>query len=327
MPISIMYDGTTIFSASTGATATLKTSGMFMADDVTVNAPPGAEGTPTATKGTVVNNSVSVTPQVTNTEGYITGETLTGAAITVSASELVSGTSNITSNGTFDITNYQSVSVNVSGGGGSGDIDALIQRTISGAYANSTVSVIGSYAFYACHSLTAASFPACTTIGNYAFASCPSLTTASFPVCKTIGGYAFNVCPSLTTVSFPVCTTIGNYAFYTCARLSTTSFPACKTIGSYAFAACTSLITASFPKLSTITGSYNFRSCRLLVSLYLKSSSLCTLSNSNAFTRSPIDGYSASAGQFGSIYVPSSLLASYKAATNWTYFSSRFVGQ
>jgi hypothetical protein len=31
-------------------------------------------------------------------------------------------------------------------------------------------------------------------------------------------------------------------------------------------------------------------------------------------------------GYFGSIYVPTSLLASYKTANNWTYFSSRFVG-
>ena len=56
------------------------------------------------------------------------------------------------------------------------------------------------------------------------------------------------------------------------------------------------------------------------------SPSVASLARSNAFSSTPIAGYSASTGQVGSIYVPASLLASYQAATNWTYFSSRFVG-
>ena len=73
--------------------------------------PHGATGTPTATKGTVSNHSISVTPSVTNTTGYITGSTINGTAVTVSASELVSGTYNVTSSGTKDVTNYASASV------------------------------------------------------------------------------------------------------------------------------------------------------------------------------------------------------------------------
>ena len=77
----------------------------------------GTAGTPTATKGTVSNHSVSVTPSVTNTTGYITGSTKTGTAVTVSASELVSGTKSITGNGTgIDVTNYASVDVAVQSG-------------------------------------------------------------------------------------------------------------------------------------------------------------------------------------------------------------------
>lgn len=75
----------------------------------------GSAGTPTATKDTVSNHSVSVTPSVTNTTGYITGGTKTGTAITVSASELVSGTLSITSSGTTDVTNYASASVAAGG--------------------------------------------------------------------------------------------------------------------------------------------------------------------------------------------------------------------
>ena len=75
----------------------------------------GTEGTPTATKGTVSNHSVSVTPSVTNTAGYISGGIKTGSAVTVSASELVSGTYSVTASGTHDVTNYASASV-ASGG-------------------------------------------------------------------------------------------------------------------------------------------------------------------------------------------------------------------
>ncbi|MCR4870392.1 MAG: hypothetical protein K5859_03720 [Atopobiaceae bacterium] len=82
--------------------------------------PSGTAGTPTATKGTVSNHSVTVTPKVTNTTGYITGSTKTGTAVTVTASELVSGSETKTANGTYDVTNLAELVVNVSGGGGGG---------------------------------------------------------------------------------------------------------------------------------------------------------------------------------------------------------------
>ena len=76
--------------------------------------PAGTEGTPAATKGAVSNHSISVTPSVTNTGGYISGSTKTGTAVTVSASELVSGTKSISANGTgIDVTNYASIDVAV----------------------------------------------------------------------------------------------------------------------------------------------------------------------------------------------------------------------
>ena len=75
----------------------------------------GTAGTPTASKGAVSNNSVTVTPSVTNTEGYITGGTKTGTGVKVSASELVSGNKAITPSETaqsgIDVTNFKTVSV------------------------------------------------------------------------------------------------------------------------------------------------------------------------------------------------------------------------
>ena len=110
-------------------TGTARTSSDLTVSGATVTAPAGlyassasksvasgTAGTPTATKGTVSNHSVTVTPSVTNTTGYITGSTKTGTAVTVSASELVSGSETKTSNGTYDVTNLASLVVNVSGG-------------------------------------------------------------------------------------------------------------------------------------------------------------------------------------------------------------------
>lgn len=78
----------------------------------------GTEGTPTATKGTVSNHSISITPSVINSAGYIIGSTKTGTAVSVSASELVSGTKSISENGTgIDVTNYAAVNVSVSAPG------------------------------------------------------------------------------------------------------------------------------------------------------------------------------------------------------------------
>lgn len=77
----------------------------------------GTEGTPTATKSAVSNHAVTVTPSVTNAEGWITGSTKTGTAVTVSASELVSGSETKTANGTYDVTNLASLVVNVAASG------------------------------------------------------------------------------------------------------------------------------------------------------------------------------------------------------------------
>ena len=196
--------------------------------------------------------------------------------------------------------------------------DSLITRTI-GTYTNNRITSIGSYAFYSCTSLTSVNFPVATTIGSYAFCGCTGLTSVSFPVATTINMYAFSSCRNLTSVSFPKVTTIGNAAFQNCSKLTSVSFPVVTTIGSYVFFSCTGLTSLSFPVATTI-GSYAFYSCTGLTSVNLKASSVCFLYNSNAFS------YTGIWSNKGSIFVPSSLVASYKKATNWTFFSNRIFG-
>ncbi len=152
-----MLSGTTAHDKS-GAAVTgnipTKTSSDMTVSGKTVTAPAGyyasaqsksvadgTEGTPTATKGTVSNNAVSVTPSVTNSAGYISGGTKTGTAVTVSASELVSGTKAISASGSTDVTNYKYASVsagtitnNTSGGTSSGTVNRGNQIKIGAGY-------------------------------------------------------------------------------------------------------------------------------------------------------------------------------------------------
>jgi len=97
---------------ASGGTVTVP-AGLY-SEQATKSVASGSAGTPTATKGAVSNHSVSITPKVTNTAGYISGGQKTGSAVTVAASELVSGSETKTANGTYDVTNLASVTINVS---------------------------------------------------------------------------------------------------------------------------------------------------------------------------------------------------------------------
>lgn len=123
------YDG--LSSVQINAISPIRSSSDLTASGATVTAPAGyyssnasksvASGsvTASATKGTVSNHSVSVTPSASVSAGYISSGA-TGTAVTVSASELVSGNLEITENGTgINVANYETVSVAVSGGTGS----------------------------------------------------------------------------------------------------------------------------------------------------------------------------------------------------------------
>lgn len=175
--VSVSVDA--ISSSYVGSGVARKSSSNLTASGATVTAPAGyyesaasksvasgTAGTPTATKGTVSNHSVSVTPSVTNTTGYITGSTKTGTAVTVAASELVSGSETKTENGTYDVTNLAQLVVNVQSGGTSKNAQVVqgTTRTTSSSLtaigAELTVSKTGTYDVYwsAFRSNTSASY-------------------------------------------------------------------------------------------------------------------------------------------------------------------------
>lgn len=113
IPSNYVGSGVTQRTSSdlTASGATVTAPAGYYAEQATKTVASGTAGTPTATKSAVNNHAVTVTPSVTNTTGYITGSTKTGTAVSVSASELVSGNLAITQSGTTDVTNYETVSV------------------------------------------------------------------------------------------------------------------------------------------------------------------------------------------------------------------------
>ena len=129
----------------------------------------------------------------------------------------------------------------------------------------------------------------------------------------SIGGSAFYKCSNLTEVSFPNATSIGNDAFYSCSSLTSVSFPNATSIGNYAFQNCSNLTSVSFPNATSI-GRNAFLNCGSLTTLYIGTEldTVCTLSNMDAIPSNVTN-----------IYVPYSLVDSYKSATNWSNYASK----
>jgi len=190
----------------------------------------------------------------------------------------------------------------------------------------SSCNYMGGYACYNCNNLTAVSLPILSIVNTCTFMYCSSLTNIYLPSVSSVGAQGFYYCTSLVSVNLPICEKLEYYAFNGCNKLVSISVPLCKSVGSYAFQYCYNLPEINLSLCSYI-GGQAFEKCYNLLSIYLTSASLVSLVNANAFSSTPIAGYTTSTGgTYGSIYVPSSLLTSYKTATNWATYSGRMVG-
>lgn len=123
---------------------------------------------------------------------------------------------------------------------------------------------------------------------------------------------------TITSLNNEDFTSIGSSGMRHCAKLTDVVLPNVTTLGQYAFYQCTALKRVELPLVTSI-GNYGFGNCSVLDALILaNTAAVCTLSNSNAFTGTLI------ASGTGYIYVPSALLDSYKAATNWSTYAAQF---
>ena len=116
----------------------------------------------------------------------------------------------------------------------------------------------------------------------------------------------------ITEIDLPECRLLYN-AFTSWNKVTSISLPECLLLGDNEFASCYSLTTLTLPKCRCIFGVYNFRECYRLSELILPGSYVCLMEASNNFTGNSVTN----------IYVPASLVDTYKSAPNWSLVSSR----
>ena len=150
----------------------------------------------------------------------------------------------------------------------------------------SSVTSIGSYAFYYCYSLASVIIPdGVTSIGDSAFQNCNNLASVAIPDSVTsIGSYAFSNCYNLASVTIPdSVTSLGSGAFSCCYNLESVIIPdGVTSIGDSAFQNCNNLASVAIPDSVTSIGNFAFQNCKILASITIPDS--VTRIGSNAFS-------------------------------------------
>ena len=263
--------------------------GYVKASDVSASA--------TATGGSATQqlNTVSgqtVTPTTSTQYIAVQGDYVLGAinvAPIPSQYIIPTGTKQITANGTgIDVKDYEFVDVSVSGG----SIGPILDGSVT-SVSDSTITKLHHSVFRGCNQLASVDFPNVTTLGSYDFYNCTSLTSVNLPKASNEVGNSFYGCTALQTIVLPSMLRTG------------TSFAQ----------GCTHLLTVDFGVAERFAGN-TFNGCSRLTTMILRKSSVLNLSSTNVLTGTPF----ASGGSGGTIYVPSSLISSYKTASNWSTF-------
>lgn len=246
----------------------------------------------------------------------------------------------ITENGTVteDVINYASVQItaNVSGGSVGISLEDVLNRSVTGDVEvtvtnllplNKNIVPLYNGLFYGAKisSLTmngiqkvpdnVANQNAVGTNGNQSV-----LLSVSFPDALICGTYSFQDARRLVSASLPSL----QYGYYNYVKLSTGAFSGCTSltnvdigsidrICSNMFQNCSSLAFLELKAVKNIEANA-FSGASSLATLVIRSSTVPTLDNINAFANTPF----ASGKAGGTLYVPQSLISSYQSATNWS---------
>lgn len=169
---------------------------------------------------------------------------------------------------------------------------------------------------YLNHTLTQVRYESTTAFPiTHKFAEQTKLISADFPNLTRTNDYIFSGCTSLVNVNLPKATYVGQCGFENCKALEHISFPSATIVYANAFSNATKLKTVDFGTTVNFARATSFNACSSLDTLVLRGNGVSTLSSISLF---------ASAGAFaadasgGTVYVPSALIESYKAATNWS---------
>ena len=232
--------------------------------------------------------------------------------------------------------------------------DMMIKRLHGqlASISDDTLVTIPSYGLAYVTSLTSVSFPNLVTINQYGFFNDYNVDFGDgwpFPLVKTIGNYAFRYCYGLKgdLVLPTTCTSIGQYSFANCDGIETfRADGAIGTLGTYTFNGASGHVMQvreiHMPHLGGVALNLNFGSttaanacqhleicdigsaksiaantfanCYKLQTLIMRRTTATTCANVSAFLNTPLRGRNSLTAK---IYVPSALIDTYKAATNW----------
>lgn len=200
-------------------------------------------------------------------------------------------------------------------GGDNGDeiVSALFTNTLTHLKSNATS--LRAYALRGASKLKSVDLPNVKSVGDNGLYGV-GLSELYLPSCTSVGGTCISYCNSLVKIDLPVCKSLGSYALRDNKLLSDISLPSINVIAQAALYNCDSLKKISLPSATTINASA-FNGSANFETIILGASSVVTLSNTNAFNGTKI------ASGTGYIYVPATLVDSYKSASNW----SNFAGQ
>ena len=279
-------------------------------------------GTKSATKQLTTQAAKTITPS-TSSQTAVAKDVYTTGVVTVGAIPsnyiIPSGTLNITTNDTYDVKSYASVNVDVPTGGGSGGDSILTQLLEGTTFANNDITEINVDLFRGWQYITKLSLPNVTkTVSTgYLCYGCTKLEEVYMPKCTNLGNYAFYNNTALKYIDFPSLTAAPQNGFRQCTSATSVNLPICKTLNSYAFQKCTAIEKLNFPMVDWL-GAQVFNGCSALTALIFRVDKVCTMSNANnIFASTPI------ASGTGYIYVPSTLVDSYKSATNWSQYAAQ----
>lgn len=162
-----------------------------------------------------------------------------------------------------------------------------------------------------CSALTSANLHNLKRAGMNFIDGCTNLTSVDLTSLESAGNSVLGYCDYLTSVNLPNLTSVGNGLLNTCPSLTSVNLPNLTTAGTHLLAYCTSLTAVGFPNLTSVGGNFLSNSPKLQ-SIYLRSTTMCTLGGVTTLPSSV------------SIYVPASLINSYKTADYWKEYASNF---
>ena len=181
-----------------------------------------------------------------------------------------------------------------------------------------------------------------TKIGKSVFYNATTITKLDLPNCINVEAEGIGKASYLTTISLPKLETIGNSGMCDCVRLNEIDFPSLVETKQNAFSGCTALTKAVLSNIVTV-GNSSFYNCNLLAycdlganvtsigtSVFYKNSKLKTLiiRNTNVVPTIQSNTFSSSAIASGTgfVYVPDTLVDSYKVADKWSTYANQIKG-